>query len=177
MAAGLIGLVVSFIALGVSGAAAWYTRQQAKASHAQAAESHRAADIAELAALRESEASLERRLRESLSFDIRGKDQASLVVTVKSLHPETIASLTITVLPESTEPRMGFGSATDQPRQSVWHVGRLASGTEASHSLADVGPSIPSVVDLHCNAELNGISCSWTVPVKILYPPKVGRLR
>lgn len=173
MDAGRVGLVVSFIALAVSGVAAWYARQQAKASHAQAAEAKRAADIAEQAARSARSADLETRLSESVNLNFTALDGLKFEATVKSTYTELLSSISLEVLPRSERPLAGFTVEAEYPIADSWEIEQIAPGQFVTRVLIDLREDDFSPLDVRLSATVGETAVSWIKHVKLPYTPTI----
>lgn len=137
-------------------------------------EARRAADIAETAAREARAADLESRLRAALSISLAADNPLDIVATVKSVHPERLAEVTIGLLPiKDAEPSIGFRSKDDKSLSSVWTLHGLEPGEQAERPVVDLRPKSPSQVEVRWLVTDGGVSCSWTATVQINYPPHV----
>jgi len=160
--------VVSLAALGFSIWAVRYAKRQAKATEDQVLEARRAGDIAEANARRERKADIERLLKESLKIDVEG-DIVNFRVTIKSIFPENVPEFTMTALPASDQPNVGFHIEAEWPMESSWLVPGLAPGTEVSRDFHHIRKDGHDPVEFRFEVPMDGFTCSWIAKVEPPY--------
>lgn len=166
-------LLLSIVALAVSGLAAWYARQQAHASQDQAIETRRASDIAEAASRHERQGDLERLVREHLSLEFDG-DGVRFEATLKSSFHEALGPIVVATLPVKTPASVGFAPDDPLVLVSEWVLPSLEPGGSAQAVMADLRPNDYSPVDVRFTVGVGGFTCVWTVPVQLPYPPTLS---
>lgn len=173
MDAGTVSLVLSGLAIVVSGGAVYFTWRQAKASESQVTEARRAADIAEADSRASRSADLESRLRAALSLTLAGDDPINLTATIKSAFPERLTAVSVALLPTTAEPIIGFRADDDKALVSLWTMTGLGPGEETSRVVTDLRPEAPGEAQAKFMVTEGDLSCSWTVTLQINYPPRV----
>jgi hypothetical protein len=168
-----LGLAVAVLAFGLSCVALVYTRQQAHASKAQVTESKRAADIAEAALKEQSAQTMQEKLRDDITVEIKGDSARQLTAYVASRYVSALNGLTVTLLPESKTPQIGFATHGPEGLKSAWPIPILGPGETVHADVTDLRPHSPSSVETRMRVVHNGHELSWTTTVSIKYPPAI----
>lgn len=146
------GFVISCVAIGISLAAAWYARAQAR-------ETKRANDNTDLL-----------RLTHDVRLELERPSSGGLAATLRSVHPVTLKHLTVRVLPEAKHPATCLGFLTGSSGGEVspaWDVGELRTGEAVQAQMADLRDGdCPNAHALIC-CTIGKQEHSWVRPLAV----------